>query len=55
MRCWRYAAPSIMARSIGYSSGIDGAYEKRKNHRMLLMKGLIPAMKLPFWGAQGFR
>jgi hypothetical protein len=36
MRCWRYAAPSIMARSIGYSSGIDGAYEKRKNHRMLL-------------------
>ena len=37
MRCWRYAAPSIMARSIGYSSGIDGAYEKRKNHRMLLV------------------
>src|SRR6266446_5648342 len=36
MRCWRFAVPSIMARSIGYSSGIDGAYEKRKNHRMLL-------------------
>jgi hypothetical protein len=27
-----------MARSIGYSSGIDGAYEKRKNHRMLLVE-----------------
>jgi len=30
-----------MARSIGYSSGIDGAYEKRKNHRMLLFKALF--------------
>src|SRR5262245_21833868 len=37
MRCWRCAAPSITARSIGYSSGIGGAYEKRKNHRMLLL------------------
>src|SRR5712691_8630888 len=37
MRCWRFAAPSITARSIGYSSGIGGAYEKRKNHRMLLV------------------
>jgi hypothetical protein len=36
MRCWRCAAPSIPARSIGYSSGIGGADEKRKNHRMLL-------------------
>ena len=43
MRCWRYAAPSIMARSIGYSSGIDGAYEKRKNHRMLLMADSLRA------------
>jgi hypothetical protein len=25
-----------MARSIGYSSGIDSVYEMRKNHRMLL-------------------
>src|SRR4051794_23389384 len=36
MRCWRFAAPSITAPSIGCSSVIDNACEKRKNHRMLL-------------------
>jgi len=37
---------SITAPSIGYSSVIDGDYEKRKNHRMLLSTNPVP---LPSW------
>jgi len=38
-----------MARSIGYSSGIDGAYEKRKNHRMLLFTRVYPRYDTPYY------
>src|SRR5262245_62120402 len=52
MRCRRFAAPSITARSIGYSSGIGGAYEKRKNHRMLLSQYTL-WQSLPQTAARG--
>src|SRR6266446_8193241 len=37
MRCWHFAAPSITVPSIGYLNAIDSDFERRKNHRMLLM------------------
>ena len=36
-RCWRFAVPSITARSIRYLRAINSDYEKRKNGRMLLL------------------
>src|SRR5207244_12387004 len=37
MRCWHFAAPSITVPSIGYLNAIDSDFERRKNHRMLLV------------------
>src|SRR5438105_3607875 len=37
MRCWHFAAPSITVPSIGYLNAIDSDFERRKNHRMLLL------------------
>src|SRR5207248_2177315 len=37
MRCWHFAAPSITVPSIGYLNAIDSDFERRKNHRMLLI------------------
>src|SRR5436305_850928 len=45
IRCWRFAVPSITARSIECSSGIDSGYERHKNDRMLLWTCDITASK----------
>jgi hypothetical protein len=37
MRCWHCAAPRITVPSIGYLHAIDSDFERRKNHRMLLI------------------
>src|SRR5262249_15046329 len=37
MRCWHCAAPSIMVPSIGYLNASGSDFERRKNHRMLLL------------------
>src|SRR5215813_12456945 len=39
MRCWHFAAPSITGPSLGYLNAIDSDFERRKNHRMLLLPG----------------
>src|SRR6266446_5009632 len=51
MRCWHFAAPSITVPSIGYLNAIDSDFERRKNHRMLL---LAPICQLEDIGAFSF-
>src|SRR5262245_54572251 len=49
MRCWHCAAPSITVPSIGYLNAIDSDFERRKNHRMLLVLFGSKAKSNP-WG-----
>src|SRR5215217_3975457 len=47
MRCWHFAAPSITVPSIGYLNAIDSNFERRKNHRMLLL-GTLAVTRILF-------
>src|SRR5262245_2477484 len=47
MRCWHCAAPSITVPSIGYLNAIDSDFERRKNHRMLLMQEALCHRVIP--------
>src|SRR6476660_7869130 len=38
IRCWRFAVRSITVLLTGYLNAINSVCEKRKNHRMLLIK-----------------
>ena len=52
MRCWHCAAPSITGPSIGYLHAIDSDFERRKNHRMLLV---TTTLALDYWLGGGLQ